>query len=397
MSVRPRFFDTFEHVSDERKAAAVCRVVQLLVSEGFSYSAIARDVGNCLTDSELEKLRALRNIPDESMTALREKAIAPDAIRIFVERYTKGKKSARKAPAGETVDLLFSYIRREMHRFRGFVGENIVLAQDVFLDDVYIPQEYLLNDPKKIMRDFFIGRSYQFISRMLGIDYQTTRRAASDFAGSYLCIRPSSRNPERYVVSQVVIQPREFVEDVWEYRHFITTDLGEGRETDGMVLAVDQHLILLGDIAQGRGLETLVIRRPGLTRSSTIAGVTMSVSLDGTPIVCQIALIRIPEKRGLEERIERASKEYAHILGPTFKEELISDLVDTRKLLTRRTLDSILASLPRAMRTPIFFTEPEARRHTEATSSEETSSGPSSVKKHRTRTAPKKTPQQVDR
>lgn len=306
----PVAFELPSERSEARASAAVRRLVELLLEHGYTYAQIAREANGCLTDkdrSEVEKRSRVSKLEREPLTA--------PAIRVFVERQKK-REEGRKPPGGLTFYILYIYLNREKRRFPSFIAEYMTLILDGFLDPNIVPDEALEGDPRKAFEDFLVASTYRLISRMMGVDYLAVRKSAKELEGEYLCVRPSYRDKDNLVVSRLVIQPRANVEEIWEYRHTITTDTNDIREADGMVLVVNHHFIMLGDVAHGHGLEMLVVNRPGLAQPNVLAGVTSTLNLGGNPIVGQFALFK--SKPGS-----------ASLLGVINRQDCESDLRDS--------------------------------------------------------------------
>lgn len=267
---------------DERRSAFVCRVVELLLDHGYGYEQIAREANASL---DLKERRALAK-------RYRVNAAEPlnvAALRVFLDRH----KGGSKPPTGATPEILHRYINREKRRFPSFLSEYFLLMRESFLDPSIISDAELMEStPKAAFENFFVSASYRILGRMLGVDNLSLRKTAKEFDGEYLCVRTSSRGSDNVVLSTIRFQQRKNTEEIWEFRHAIDDEHYQSRESDGMVLALGRHLVMLGDIGHGHGLEMLVMERLGFTKPNILSGVISTLSLSGKPVVGQFALFR---------------------------------------------------------------------------------------------------------
>jgi hypothetical protein len=216
--------------------------------------------------------------------------VGESAIKKFLD--STGPYHRKK---NDTIAKLKSYITENQRYLASRIAsydEN--LAREIYelSDDNFL----ITTDPDSERNKILVGRAYEFIYEMLHVNRELMSQLNILLVGSYTCYRPGAVN-DRLVISSIEIDRQER-SNTLQYVHRVRDKLGAEIRMDGPVLAMGDHVNLMGDVGQGQAIELIVFSRPVSKTSSFYQGMNITMANNRKsvmgPVVLEKTVCKVP-------------------------------------------------------------------------------------------------------
>lgn len=208
-----------------------------------------------------------------------EIGITDSALKQFIRRGRQADHNHVRR--GAAFEKIVAYLTRQ-DQLAGTAEADTITDQEVGLLDSLSGLDYRQQ----------VLISYWAVSRILNVNEAKNQRSGKKMSGYYYCYRNGS-NPNYLVKSLLRIAEVDGVPgSLYEFFHSHYDSNGVLKESDGMFLSLATSIYLFGDLAQGEGIDFIILKEPLSDDFDLIPAFQVSIDHEHRPFFAKMLCVK---------------------------------------------------------------------------------------------------------